>query len=59
MSAMKKLSFKKGEIIFKNVEPASHMYLVISGEVGLFFSTDPKIHISLLERMKLLVKWGD
>ena len=39
---MKKLSFKKGEIIFKNGEPASHIYLVISGEVGLFFSTDPK-----------------
>jgi CRP-like cAMP-binding protein len=39
---MKKLSFKKGEIIFKNGEPAFHIYLVISGEVGLFFSTDPK-----------------
>ena len=39
---MKKLSFKKGEIIFKNVEPASHIYLVISSEVGLFFSNDPK-----------------
>jgi CRP-like cAMP-binding protein len=30
---MKKLSFKKGEIIFKNGEPASHIYLVMSGEV--------------------------
>ena len=42
MSAIQKLSFTKGEIIFKNGEPASHIYLVISGEVGLFFSTDPK-----------------
>ena len=50
MSAIQKLSFTKGEIIFKNGEPASHIYLVMSGEVCLFFSTDPKnLYITIRE----------
>ena len=37
---MKKFAFKAGEIIFNHGEPASEIYLLISGEVGLYFSTD-------------------
>ena len=45
---MIKRYYKKGESVFHVGEPSSAVFLLISGEVGLFFPTDlskPYMHI--------------
>ena len=46
--AMIKRYYKKGESVFRVGEPSSAVFLLISGEIGLFFPTDlsePYMHI--------------
>ena len=56
---MKKIEMKPGKTIFKAGEPADGLYIVGSGEVGIYFPTnkemtEPDIK---LKAMQYLVKW--
>ena len=55
---MKKQTYKKGEAIFKIGDPSRAIFLLVSGEVGLFFPTDPNTPYTQIGEMETFGEMG-
>ena len=49
---MKKIEMKPGKTIFKAGEPADGLYIVGSGEVGIYFPTNKEINPEELDNKR-------
>ena len=55
---MKKQIYKKGEAIFKIGDPSRAIFLLVSGQVGLFFPTDPNTPYTQIGEMETFGEMG-
>ena len=55
---MKKQTYKKGEAVFKIGDSSRALFLLVSGEVGLFFPTDPNTPYTQIGEMETFGEMG-
>ena len=55
---MKRQSYKAGETVFRIGDSSNAIYVLVSGEIGLFFPTDPNVPYNKIGEMETFGEMG-